>query len=124
MLGEISNLLAATINSMEKTKIYFNRAQALLAESRLRLADHEIGEYLVLPEGVCKADLEPVQCFLLVSQYRQSTQRFDETWSLHGLAIHAATQIGLHCAHATRGMESSDTEMRKRTWFARVLLGR
>lgn len=59
-----------------------------------------------------------------MSQYRQGTQRSDETWTLHGLAVHAATQIGLHCRPKAQEGDFADVEMRKRTWFGCVLLDR
>lgn len=65
-----------------------------------------------------------VQCLLLMSQYRQGTQRSDETWSLHALAIHAAIQIGLHCRPDMTRLSQFDIEVRKRTWYGCVVLDR
>lgn len=114
--------------SMEKniveSKVFFNRAQDLLAEWKLRLADLEVGESFRSDNETWRAESYAVQCLLLMSQYRQGTQRSDETWSLHGLAVHAATQIGLHCTKSTSTISEVDAEIRKRVWFGCVLLDR
>ena len=65
-----------------------------------------------------------VQCLLLMAQYRQGTQRSDQAWNLHGLAVRAAIQLGLHSRTASLGLSPLEAEIRKRTWFGCVILDR
>ncbi|KIV85748.1 hypothetical protein PV11_01410 [Exophiala sideris] len=87
--------------------IFIERAQALAAEIELK-----------------SASLETVQCLLLMAQYRQGTQRSDQAWNLHGLAVRAALQLGLHSQAASAGYSALESEVRKRVWFACVVLDR
>lgn len=59
-----------------------------------------------------------------MAQFRQGTQRSDQAWSLHGLAVRAALQLGLHSKAATAGYSVLEAEMRKRVWFACVIIDR
>ncbi|USP74127.1 hypothetical protein yc1106_01401 [Curvularia clavata] len=44
--------------------------------------------------------VEIVQLLLLMSQYLQGSERSIETWNIHGLAVKAAYQLGLHSSKA------------------------
>ncbi|KAH7083977.1 fungal-specific transcription factor domain-containing protein [Paraphoma chrysanthemicola] len=68
--------------------------------------------------------IEVVQLLLLMSQYLQGTERSIETWNVHGLAVKAAYQLGLHSPNALRRYAEPEREFRKRTWFGCVLLDR
>ncbi|OAG07134.1 uncharacterized protein CC84DRAFT_1117246 [Paraphaeosphaeria sporulosa] len=68
--------------------------------------------------------LEMVQMFLLMSQYLQGTERSIETWNIHGLAVKAAYQLGLHSPHALKRYPPLEQEIRKRTWYGCVILDR
>ncbi|KAF2032574.1 hypothetical protein EK21DRAFT_98955 [Setomelanomma holmii] len=68
--------------------------------------------------------LEVVQLLLLMSQYLQGTDRSIETWNIHGLAVKAAYQLGLHSPSALQLYQDPEREIRKRTWFGCVLLDR
>lgn len=59
-----------------------------------------------------------------MAQFRQGTQRSDQAWSLHGLAVRAAIQLGLHSRSAMAGLTAVEVEIRKRTWFACMVLDR
>lgn len=65
-----------------------------------------------------------VQSLLLMSQYLQGTERSIETWNLHGLAVKAAYQLGLHSPNALKEHAPLEREIRKRTWFGCILLDR
>ncbi len=65
-----------------------------------------------------------VQFLLLMSQYLQGTQRSVETWTIHGLAVKAALQLGLHSSGASSHLSPLVQEYRKRTWYGCVLLDR
>ncbi|OQU95315.1 Fungal specific transcription factor domain-containing protein [Cladophialophora immunda] len=84
----------------------------------------EKAETLSVHIAMKSADLEIVQCLLLIAQYYQGTQKPDKAWHLHGLAVRAATQLGLHSPHAYVDMEPLECELRKRTWFGCVILDR
>lgn len=59
-----------------------------------------------------------------MSQYLQGTERSIETWNLHGLAVKAAYQLGLHSPIPLKHSSPADREIRKRTWYACVILDR
>ncbi|CAN9187092.1 unnamed protein product [Alternaria alternata] len=61
---------------------------------------------------------------LLMSQYLQGSERSIETWNIHGLAVKAAYQLGLHSSDAMRKHTAVEAEIRKRTWFGCVVLDR
>ncbi|KAJ4286514.1 hypothetical protein N0V90_013214 [Kalmusia sp. IMI 367209] len=70
------------------------------------------------------ASLEIVQMLLLTSQYLQGTERSVETWNVHGLAVKAAYQLGLHSPNALKQYPPLEREIRKRTWFGCIVLDR
>ncbi len=65
-----------------------------------------------------------VQYLLVMGQYLQGTQKSVETWTIHGLAVKAALQLGLHSAEASKRFSPLDQEIRKRTWYGCVILDR
>lgn len=65
-----------------------------------------------------------VQYLLLTGQYLQGTQRSVEAWTVHGLAVKAALQLGLHSTAASSRFSALDQEFRKRTWYGCVVLDR
>jgi len=65
-----------------------------------------------------------VQMLLLASMYSQGTERSIETWNIHGLAVKAAYQLGLHSPDALRQYPPVEREIRKRVWLGCVLLDR
>ncbi|KAJ9502334.1 hypothetical protein H2202_002399 [Exophiala xenobiotica] len=90
-----------------ESEIFIERAQALASEIEMK-----------------SASLETVQCLLLMAQYRQGTQRSDQAWNLHGLAVRAALQLGLHSQAAAADCSLLEAEVRKRVWFACFVLDR
>ncbi|KIY00691.1 uncharacterized protein Z520_03356 [Fonsecaea multimorphosa CBS 102226] len=84
----------------------------------------EKAEALAVHITMKSADLKAVQCLLLIAQYCQGTQRPDEAWHLHGLAVRAAIQLGLHWTHTYTHLKPLECELRKRTWFGCVILDR
>jgi Fungal specific transcription factor domain len=67
---------------------------------------------------------ELVQYLLIMGQYLQGTQKSVETWTIHGLAVKAALQLGLHSTEASKHFSPLDQEIRKRTWYGCVILDR
>ena len=65
-----------------------------------------------------------VQYLLLTGQYLQGTQRSVEAWTLHGLAVKGALQLGLHSSTPSSRFSPLDQEFRKRIWFGCVVLDR
>lgn len=61
---------------------------------------------------------------LLMSQYLQGTHRSTTTWNIHGLAVKAAFQLGLHTTCSSSHMSLLDREMRLRTWYGCIILDR
>lgn len=66
----------------------------------------------------------PVQAMLLLSQYLQGTHRSTTTWNVHGLAVKAAFQLGLHSTSYSKNYSTLDKEMRLRTWYGCIILDR
>ncbi|KIX97612.1 uncharacterized protein Z520_06390 [Fonsecaea multimorphosa CBS 102226] len=87
--------------------VYFHRSLSLASESALH-----------------STDIETVQCLLLLSQYCQGTQRPDEGWALHGLAVRTAMRLGLHSSSHIQDTDQLAQEIRKRVWFNCFLLDR
>ncbi|KAK5553975.1 hypothetical protein LTR46_008082 [Exophiala xenobiotica] len=65
-----------------------------------------------------------LQYLLLVGQYLQGTQKSVQAWTVHGLAITTAFQLGLHSPRTTQGFAAIECEIRKRVWFGCILLDR
>ena len=57
-------------------------------------------------------------------QYRQGTQKSDDTWILLGKAVRIALQLGLHSRSAALALSPVDIEVRKRVWLNCVSLDR
>ncbi|EUC39529.1 hypothetical protein COCMIDRAFT_111318, partial [Bipolaris oryzae ATCC 44560] len=92
-----------TLSAQERTSksnIYFRRASAL--------CDRQIRH---------GTSVEIVQLLLLMSQYLQGSERSVETWNIHGLAVKAAYQLGLHSSNALQQYPPREREFRKRTWY-------
>ncbi|KAH7020921.1 fungal-specific transcription factor domain-containing protein [Microdochium trichocladiopsis] len=79
---------------------------------------------LCVGQMMTSASVETVQVMLLMTQYLQSTQRSIRTWTVHGLAVKAALQLGLHSEEALRRHAPLERETRIRTWYACIILDR
>ncbi|KAI7777484.1 c6 transcription [Diaporthe eres] len=90
-----------------KAEIFFTRAKALCLDQMLS-----------------GSSLETVQAMLLMSQYLQGTHRSVMTWNMHGIAVKAAFQLGLHSTTSLKAYTPLERETRTRTWFACVMLDR
>ena len=64
-----------------------------------------------------------VQALMCMVMHLQSTQSSTKTWSIHGLSVRLAYQIGLHSA-AIHCSDPIEKETRKRTWCYLVILDR
>ncbi|CAK7228006.1 hypothetical protein SEUCBS140593_006768 [Sporothrix eucalyptigena] len=93
-----------------------------------RAADADVfftrAEELCLSDTLNGAGVETVQALLLISQFLQGTKRSVQTWSIHGLAVKSALQLGLHSEEFSKRLSPLDQEIRKRTWYGCVLLDR
>jgi hypothetical protein len=65
-----------------------------------------------------------VQFLLIMGQYLQGTQKSVQAWSIHGLTVKAAFQLGLHSSVASKRFSPFEQEIRKRTWYGCVVLDR
>ncbi|KUM58158.1 hypothetical protein ACN42_g9007 [Penicillium freii] len=87
------------------------------AEQRIAAADVFYKRAL----GLCGKEMlrgttvEVVQYLLLMGQYMQGTQKSVQAWTVHGLAVKAALQLGLHSKDASRVFSPQEKEIRKRT---------
>ncbi|KKY32761.1 putative c6 transcription [Diaporthe ampelina] len=90
-----------------KAEVFFTRAKSLCLDQMLS-----------------GSSLETVQAMLLMSQYLQGTHRSVMTWNMHGIAVKAAFQLGLHSTTSLKAYTPLERETRTRTWFACVLLDR
>ena len=91
----------------ERADVFYQRAMILCKEQMTR-----------------GTSLEVVQFLLLVVQHLQGTRQSLQTWTVHGLAVKAALQLGLHSNEALKRFSPLDREIRKRTWYACVVLDR
>lgn len=77
----------------------------------------------LLPDIVMQpTNLETVQGLLLLVQYLQGTQHSARTWTVHGLGVHAAFQIGLHSPAELAKHSALEQEIRKRAWHTCCIL--
>ncbi|KAL2393537.1 Transcription factor FBD3 [Exophiala dermatitidis] len=92
---------------IEESDVYYQRANALCdKESRRNIS------------------LELVQYLLIQGQYLQGTQKSVQAWTVHGLAITTAFQLGLHSPRTNSEFPALEAEIRKRVWFGCILLDR
>jgi hypothetical protein len=61
---------------------------------------------------------------LILGQYLQGSQQTMKAWTIHGFAIKAAMQLGLHSTEAAKNLSPLDREVRKRVWLICVMLDR
>jgi hypothetical protein len=118
----------------EESNIYYQRALGLCQKQVMRGTSLEVGEpllsnldFLSVRQLGMITDRELVllvQYLLLMGQYLQGTQKSVEAWAVHGLAVKAAFQLGLHSSEASKSFAPLDREIRKRTWFGCVVLDR
>ncbi|MBE3047016.1 fungal specific transcription factor domain-containing protein [Candidatus Bathyarchaeota archaeon] len=59
-----------------------------------------------------------------MTQCLQGTESSVQTWNIHGLAVKASYQLGLHSKHALERYEPLEREMRTRAWYTCVVLDR
>ena len=57
-------------------------------------------------------------------QYRQGTQKSDDTFVLLGKAVRIALQLGLHSKPDSAELSPVDVEVRKRVWYNCIILDR
>lgn len=57
-------------------------------------------------------------------QYRQGTQKSDDTFVLLGNAVRIALQLGLHSKCGSAELSPIDVEVRKRVWYNCIILDR
>ncbi|PKS07195.1 hypothetical protein jhhlp_005796 [Lomentospora prolificans] len=107
-LGLLNMILAMSISTAypsdlphdrrrAESNVFFHRAMAL-CENQIRFG----------------ASLEIVQFLLLLSQYLQGTESSIQTWNIHGLAVKASYQLGLHSRHTLERYTPLEQEMRIR----------
>ncbi|KAL6249362.1 hypothetical protein RBB50_003215 [Rhinocladiella similis] len=93
-----------------------------------RIAESDV--YYQRANGLCEREsrtnnsLELVQFLLVVGQYLQGTQKSVRAWTVHGLAITTAFQLGLHSPRTNQDFPPLESEIRKRVWFGCILLDR
>ncbi|KAG9251910.1 transcriptional regulatory protein GAL4 [Emericellopsis atlantica] len=92
---------------IEESDVYYQRANGLCdKESRRNIS------------------LELVQYLLVLGQYLQGTQKSVQAWTVHGLAITTAFQLGLHSPKTNKDFPPLEGEIRKRVWFGCIMLDR
>ncbi|KAL4751356.1 hypothetical protein BDW72DRAFT_212812 [Aspergillus terricola var. indicus] len=71
---------------------------------------------LVKSDMLGRPSVEMVQLFLLMETYLEGTTSSSMTWSVHGLAVKGAYQLGLHIRDY-KNASTIDKEMRRRLWY-------
>jgi len=92
---------------IEESEVYYQRANALCDKEFKR-----------------NVSLELVQYLLVLGQYLQGMQKSVQAWTVHGLAITTALQLGLHSPRTNSGFSLLESETRKRVWYGCILLDR
>ncbi|KAJ5811041.1 Transcription factor [Penicillium robsamsonii] len=101
---------------IEESDVFYQRGLGLCGSEILRGTTLEVGKW--------PSTLAVFQYLLLMGQYLQGTQKSIQAWTVHGLAVKAALQLGLHSRHASKVFSPIEQEMRKRTWYGCVVLDR
>ncbi|KAL3475745.1 fungal-specific transcription factor domain-containing protein [Aspergillus californicus] len=117
-LGLLNMILAMAISTFPDPRM---RAADRAAHSDVYF---DRAKTLCLNHMMTGASVETVQVMLLMSQYLQGTQRPTETWTIHGLAVKAAFQLGLHSMDAVQHFDPMEREDRIRTWYGCIVLDR
>lgn len=108
-----------------ESEMYFKRALGLFNEKAASGAGSSVeGGQSSSPSFYCSILIIPVILLLLLGQYLQGTQKSVQTWKMHGVAVRAALQIGLHSSDLANSFPPIEREIRKRTWFGCVMLDR
>ncbi|KAK5065097.1 hypothetical protein LTR84_000933 [Exophiala bonariae] len=94
------------LGPIAESQVYYQRASALFNENMI---------------GNTGTSIEVVQFLLLIGSYLQSTQKSTQTWKMHGLAVRAAFQLGLHSRDLGRLFSPTEQEVRKRSWFGCII---
>ncbi|CAN9239827.1 unnamed protein product [Alternaria sp. RS040] len=117
-LQQYHELASSNIRTCQSRRLFGNRTNGYLGyflsanHDSLREADSPWDE------------LGSRRLLLLMSQYLQGSERSIETWNIHGLAVKAAYQLGLHSSDAMLNHSAVEAEIRKRTWFGCIILDR
>lgn len=115
-------------NRIAESDIFYQRGLGLCGGELLRGTTLEVGMYLFRIASRFRIhilnDIGTVQFLLLMGQYLQGTQKSVQAWTVHGLAVKAALQLGLHSINASRTFNPLEQETRKRTWYGCVVLDR
>jgi hypothetical protein len=99
--------IAEDAKTNSEAETYYQRAYAIQFQTDFRHTNVEI-----------------VQSLLIMIQYRQGTQKSDETWVLLGRAVRIALQLGLHSKETALNLSPVEMEVRKRVWYNCVILDR
>lgn len=114
-----------------ESDVYYQRANGLCERESRTNNSLELGA--MLPISSFKVPMLPptvylyhylVQFLLVVGQYLQGTQKSVRAWTVHGLAITTAFQLGLHSPRTNQDFPPLESEIRKRVWFGCILLDR
>ncbi|KIW18541.1 hypothetical protein PV08_02829 [Exophiala spinifera] len=98
----------SAVERIKESDVYYQRAQGLCDRESSHTSSIEL----------------EVQYLLILGQYLQSTQKSVQAWTVHGLAITLALQLGLHSSRTNQEFSSLESEIRKRVWYGCVLLDR
>ncbi|VUC26112.1 unnamed protein product [Clonostachys rosea] len=127
-----SNFTMARRTWLGLLNIILAMAATLFVESNMS-AEERIEEsdvYYQRANGLCDKEsrrnisVELVQYLLILGQYLQGTQKSVQAWTVHGLAITTAFQLGLHSPKTNKQFPPLESEIRKRVWFGCILLDR
>ncbi|KAF3039742.1 hypothetical protein E8E12_006716 [Didymella heteroderae] len=119
-LGLLNMMLAMA------TSANFGYDPTITADTRKSRSDSFYRRAMILSDRQIRyaTSLEVVQMLLLTSMYLQGTEHSVATWSVHGLAVKAAYQLGLHSPDALQQYSPPERELRKRVWYGCVVFDR
>ncbi|KAL0933654.1 fungal specific transcription factor domain-containing protein [Colletotrichum truncatum] len=117
-LALLNMILAMATSTTSTKKLGLSHRQAISETYYQRAKALSMGQMM------CRASVEAVQVMLLMSLYLQGSQRSVQTWAIHGLAVKAAMELGLHSEISLQRFDPLERETRIRTWYGCIVLDR
>ena len=114
-LALLNLIFALAVQTSIDTNIRLERAEAALFFQRAKR---------VFSQNILSTNsLESMQVMLLLCQYLQSSRKPNQCWNVLGIAIRIGQGLGLHMMKASNSAATRlEKEMRKRTWYAAIVL--
>ncbi|GAW23679.1 hypothetical protein ANO14919_132540 [Xylariales sp. No.14919] len=127
--GKVRRTWLGLLNIVFAKATTLSNTQHVSSEERIE----ESGVFYRRANGLCDKESRKnisielviaVQYLLILGQYLRGTKKSVQAWTLYGLAITVAFQLGLQSPKINRGFRPLECEIRNRVWFGCILLDR